>query len=526
MSKQPTKRKNAVFYDLAELPAHGNDLIKKLTAAINNAHDRIDELSAGAPAVTIVPQGQSTAPAPATPAAPFQQRWFKLQTLVNDDVHDVYVDPDLGLIRFGPHGVRLSHTGVSPAMQWVMGYDGEDGADSYVPGPVGLSGVAGLMGVPGSDGEDGADGWPGRDGASGAEGRMGASGYDGDDGDDGWPGPTGAQGPTVFVQARWGCYVTHDFTPIGAGLAKLRYEVDLIYAKTTDGAVLLEFGTAMGAANMFQFTTSTTTWGLSAVNLNSVTFPSPAAERHRVIVEFDGTNGLTGKDQWKVWVDNISQTLSNVIDGNCNGLNTAIIYASGGQWADPAVNPHVAATLLFDGAIIRDRLFTDITGTLTPPTTGYTGARSLVMWTDARDILCSEHVENGRGLLDQTVPDAFPVPGTMTVLPWILDFNSSVTALDTAGLATPLYCTRLAPAPRVYGFPGQFVISNANVPLGGVEVEWIVATPNVARVYNRAARGAQEQKWSLFHSTVGTNLDTADLAWYRTAANFTNPENI
>lgn len=114
MAKSPLKRMNAVFYDLAELPPHGNDLIKKLADAINNAHDRLDALNVAQPSpVTPSAPVQVTAEKPPE-ASPFKQRWFFINTLTNDDVRDVYVDRDLRLIRFGQHGVRISDVDQSP----------------------------------------------------------------------------------------------------------------------------------------------------------------------------------------------------------------------------------------------------------------------------------------------------------------------------------------------------------------------------------------------------------------------------
>ena len=73
---------------------------------------------------------------------------------------------------------------------------GEDGDDSWIPGPQGTQGPLGAAGQPGRDGDDGDDSWiPGPAGPQGGQGVPGMQGATGDDGDDSWvPGPAGPQG--------------------------------------------------------------------------------------------------------------------------------------------------------------------------------------------------------------------------------------------------------------------------------------------------------------------------------------------
>lgn len=70
---------------------------------------------------------------------------------------------------------------------------GEDGADSTVPGPRGVRGPRGLMGPEGPEGKPGP---PGLTGPAGADSTVpGPAGADGEDGEDGAVGPGGPAGP-------------------------------------------------------------------------------------------------------------------------------------------------------------------------------------------------------------------------------------------------------------------------------------------------------------------------------------------
>lgn len=75
--------------------------------------------------------------------------------------------------------LEASTRGVPPGM------DGEDGQDSFIPGPAGLRGLPGFTSMPGLDGQDGDDSWiPGTTGARGAQGLQGLPGMDGQDGEE------------------------------------------------------------------------------------------------------------------------------------------------------------------------------------------------------------------------------------------------------------------------------------------------------------------------------------------------------
>lgn len=111
---------------------------------------------------------------------------------------------------------------VSPVTFLSMG-DGEDGADSLIPGPPGQTGATGAQGSQGSqgiqgttgpqgsagpaglpgfgfDGEDGADSLvPGPQGPAGATGATGGTGSQGAQGNPGAQGASGPAGPALFL---------------------------------------------------------------------------------------------------------------------------------------------------------------------------------------------------------------------------------------------------------------------------------------------------------------------------------------
>jgi hypothetical protein len=317
--------------------------------------------------------------------------------------------------------------------------------------------------------------------------------------------------PAYWVPARVGMWATHDFTPIGNAQTAMRVEWLLYWA---GGAVgyLLQFGTTTAAANSFSVIASNTNWSFDAYNTNKVTMPTPSIGMHVVIMEFDGNNVGNGIAQWNIWVDGVLQTLTAVVNGNINGILPALLYASGAEYRDPVI---AAVITPFQGAIVTERLYTGITGdsTITPPYT------TLVMWTDARVIDESEFVENGKVVLHQTAPDPAPGPGNTTILPWILSTRSSIVALDaTGGTTLPLNAPRIT---RVYAFPGLATIQCGGVPLGGVDVDWIVATPNVARATNLAY--VNEDKWSLFHGKQLADLDAVSPIWVKEVQSYSNP---
>lgn len=124
-------------------------------------------------------------------------------------------------VGYGAHGPQGLD---GPQGFTIRGEDGEDGQNSFIPGPAGLGGETGAQGVQGqqgltirgSDGDDGDDGVPGQTGPAGPQGAQGTTGAtgaqgtagqsgpdgltiranDGEDGADGFPGPPGAQGST------------------------------------------------------------------------------------------------------------------------------------------------------------------------------------------------------------------------------------------------------------------------------------------------------------------------------------------
>lgn len=109
-------------------------------------------------------------------------------------------DGEDGLDSFvpGPSGQRGPQ-----GIQGIAGNDGEDGTESVIPGPQGPAGPAGYAGQQGLDGEDGADSLlPGPMGPRGPAGLQGINGNDGIDGEDSLtPGPTGPVGPTGVAGA-------------------------------------------------------------------------------------------------------------------------------------------------------------------------------------------------------------------------------------------------------------------------------------------------------------------------------------
>lgn len=108
------------------------------------------------------------------------------------------------------------------------GFDGIDGAESFIPGPVGLTGKPGCQGPPGFDGLDGADSFvPGPAGVAGAAGAAGATGPEGRQGPPGEMGPEGQESFVPGPPGPTGKFVPTSDTVILSGISGAQGVVDI-----------------------------------------------------------------------------------------------------------------------------------------------------------------------------------------------------------------------------------------------------------------------------------------------------------
>ena len=125
-------------------------------------------------------------------------------------MNSLYVDVDSGNVYFAGSGIGTLGGGTStqgPQGQFIVGDDGADGEDSFVPGPQGAAGAVGAQGISGNQGPQG----------------QFIVGDDGADGEDSFvPGPQGPTGaaPAAICAGMW-CSTAQAITPSAHTLVAL-----------------------------------------------------------------------------------------------------------------------------------------------------------------------------------------------------------------------------------------------------------------------------------------------------------------
>jgi hypothetical protein len=310
----------------------------------------------------------------------------------------------------------------------------------------------------------------------------------------------------------------------GNAVHQFRLEAVFVYANFTRGTFFRVSANPTNLTSDFIIEANSngtsqdlTKWCLKMGTVNQVTFPAPSAgTAHMLIIEFDGTNAGTGAAQWLVSVDGNLQTLTNVSNNNAGLVTQAFRITFGSDYSDPT-SLGSFPPMTFDGVIGVRRGFIATTGDLTIEPLYNT----MVFWYDPRAVIGSEFVENGFCQLTQSGSTG-PLSGNTTCYM----FSSNSTILYNPQAIQIVGGTGFVTVATTNGFPGTLTFGTSPIggPLSSLRVNFIVTTPNVARMVNLAF--PDEQRYYLFHIPFGnlSPLPSTPFAWVRTLDGSTAPE--